>query len=254
MSSPADQQPASGDQPVHDRDLTADDRDRTADAHDQASQARDHRSDARDERAEERERTQPYDPTAAADRAGAKRDRQGSANDRKHAEHDRVAAATDRALSARERDALLVDGLTGVHRREAGLLELEREILKARRTGHAFVLAFLDVDGLKTTNDTAGHAAGDELLRRVVESVRDVLRDYDLIVRYGGDEFLVGVMDLPATEAAVRFEAANARLAVDQGASMSVGLAELAPADSLADLIARADTAMYEARQGRARP
>lgn len=101
--------------------------------------ARDHRSDARDDRAEERERNQTYDPTAAADRAGAKRDRQGSANDRKHAEHDRVAAATDRALSARERDVLLVDALTGVHRREAGSMELEREIVKARRTGHLFV-------------------------------------------------------------------------------------------------------------------
>lgn len=254
MSSPADQRPASGDHPVHDRDLTADDRDRTADAHDQASQARDNRSEARDERAEERERNQPCDPTAAADRAGAKRDRQGSANDRKHAEHDRVAAATDRALSARERNALLVDGLTGVHRREAGLLELEREIMKAKRTGHPFVLAFLDVDGLKTTNDTRGHAAGDELLRRVVDSVRGVLRDYDLIVRYGGDEFLVGVMDLPAAKAALRFELANARLAVNADASMSVGVAELAPADSLADLIARADRAMYDARRARHRP
>ncbi len=253
MNPPPDQ-PSPANRHDRDRDQTADDRDRTSDAHDLASQARDERSDARDLRADEREQSQPYDPTAAADRAGAKRDRQGSANDRKHAEHDRVAAATDRALSARERDTLLVDGLTGVHRREPGLMELEREIVKAKRTAQPFVLGFLDVDGLKTTNDTKGHAAGDELLSLVVDTIRGVLRDYDLIVRYGGDEFLVGVMDLSAAEAALRFEVANASLAVNRDASISVGLAELDADDSLVDLIARADAAMYQVRQTRRRP
>lgn len=249
MNPPADDEAPAADVPVHDRDQTADDRDRTSEAHDRASRARDERSDARDDRADEREQGQRYDPTAAADRAGAKRDRQGSANDRKHAEHDRVAAATDRALSARERDALLVDGLTGVHRREPGLMELEREIVKAQRTGQCFVLGFLDVDGLKNTNDTQGHAAGDELLSRVVETVRGVLREYDLIVRYGGDEFLCGVMGLSAAEAALRYEVANANLAATWKASITVGLAELRPGDSLPDLIARADAAMYQARR-----
>ena len=61
---------------------------------------------------------------------------------------------------------------------------------RAKRTQRSFVLAFIDVDGLKTTNDSLGHAAGDELLRRVVDTVRDHLRSYDLIVRFGGDEFL----------------------------------------------------------------
>ncbi len=85
--------------------------------------------------------------------------------------------------------------------------------------------------------------------RPVVDSVRDVLREYDLIVRLGGDEFLVGLMDLPVAVAAVRFRSANTSLAVTWEASMSVGLAELGPPDSLADLIGRADAAMYEARQ-----
>lgn len=83
-------------------------------------------------------------------------------------------------------------------------MELEREVVKAKRTAQRFVLGFLDVDALKTTNDTKGHAAGDELLSDVVAAVQGVLREYDLIVRYGGDEFLVGLMDLSAAEAARR--------------------------------------------------
>lgn len=238
--------------PFDDRDRTADDRDRTSDAHDETADARDARSDARDSRAEAREREQHVtDTKAASDRAGAKRDRQGSAGDRQHAEHDRDSASADRVHSARERADLLIDGLTGVHRREPGLLELEREVTKAHRTGTSLVLAFVDIDGLKTLNDTQGHAAGDQLLSQVVDTIRGVVRDYDLIVRYGGDEFLCGLADLGLPEAGRRFEVANASLAVTREASITVGLVELAPEESLDDLIARADAVMYAERDTR---
>jgi len=168
--------------------------DQTADAHDQAADARDVRSEQRDARAETRERAATaVDPGAASDRAGARqdrrsgagdragsrRDRQGGAGDRADAERDRQAAATDRHLSADERAVLLVDGLTGVRRREVGLLELEREITRARRTGQSFVLTFIDVDGLKATNDTYGHAAGDRRLVGAADAVRGHIRGYD---------------------------------------------------------------------------
>jgi diguanylate cyclase (GGDEF)-like protein len=132
-------------------------------------------------------------------------------------------------------------------------LELEREVMRAHRTGKSFVLAFVDVDGLKSVNDSEGHAGGDELLRQVVDTIRGVVRDYDLIVRYGGDEFLCGLADIGLSEADRRFETANAGLAVTRDASVTVGLAEVVPEESLDDLIARADAAMYAQRDNRSR-
>lgn len=241
--------------PADDRDRTADDRDRTAQEHDSTAEARDARSEARDQRAEARESAEHRtDTKAASDRAGAKRDRQGGAADRRHAKHDRDSASADRDHSARERAELLIDGLTGVHRREPGLLELEREVMKAHRTGTSFILAFVDVVGLKAVNDTQGHVAGDRLLSHVVDTIRGVVRDYDLIVRYGGDEFVCGLVDLGVDEARRRFEVANASLDVMLGAAITAGLAELAPGETLEQLIIRADTAMYAERQGDSAP
>jgi diguanylate cyclase (GGDEF)-like protein len=130
-------------------------------------------------------------------------------------------------------------------------MELERQVVQAHRTGHPFTLAFIDIDSLKVTNDRYGHAAGDVLLVRVVDALRGVLRSYDLVVRYGGDEFLCGMTDLSAKEASRRFEEVNERLAVANSDSVSVGLAELT-GESLESLIARADAAMYERREKRA--
>lgn len=235
-----------------DRERAADDRDRVSEAHDENAIARDARSDARDARAEARDKAQPTPDThAASDRAGAKRDRQESAGNRHHSGGDREAASDDRVHSAAERAALLLDGLTGVHRRDPGLLELEREVTKAHRTGSSFVLAFMDIDGLKPLNDAQGHAAGDELLSQVVDAIRGVVREYDLIVRYGGDEFICGLLDLDLAEAQRRFQIANASLAATREAHVSVGLAELEPNESLADLIARADAVMYAHRKTR---
>jgi diguanylate cyclase (GGDEF)-like protein len=229
-----------------DRDRTAEDRDDTSDAHDKASAARDERAEARDERAELREETAGrFDPGAASDRAGAKRDRQGGASDRRHAEDDREAASTDRDLSARERATFLIDELTGAHRRDAGILELEREVTKAKRTHKPFVLAFIDVDGLKATNDSLGHAAGDELLCHVVEVIRAHIREYDLIARFGGDEFVCGLFDVGIADAAERFALVNAELASTRQSSVTAGLAQLEAQDALEDLIKRADEALY---------
>lgn len=235
----------------NDRDRIADDRDERAEAHDEASQIRDDRARARDDRAELRElAADGVDRGAAADRAGASRDRRGSASDRTQAADDREAAASDRALSAEERTISSIDDLTGAYARDAGTLELKRELMRAKRTQQSLVLAFVDVDDLKERNDSLGHVAGDRLLREVVESIRAHLRSYDLIVRFGGDEFVCAVIDVPVPQAAQRFAAANARLET-LGASMTVGLAEMRPGDSLADLVKRADEALYAKRRNR---
>jgi diguanylate cyclase (GGDEF)-like protein len=129
------------------------------------------------------------------------------------------------------------------------------------------VLAFVDVDNLKGKNDSLGHGAGDRLLRRAADSIRASVRSYDLLIRYGGDEFLCALPGLTLSEAAERFSRTNADLAAakhepagrfsrmdadvaaaEQEASVTVGLAELAAGDTLTDLIERADKALYAAK------
>ncbi|MDQ3433370.1 MAG: GGDEF domain-containing protein, partial [Actinomycetota bacterium] len=186
---------------------------------------------------------------AAADRAEALRDRRGGASDRIQAADDREAASADRVISARERVASSIDELTLAHRRDAGIVELEREIARAQRMKQSLTLGFVDIDHLKETNDSLGHAAGDQLLRGTAASIRAHLRSYDLIIRFGGDEFLCALFGVTMTEAANRFSLMNADLAETQQASFSVGLAELEADDALEVLIARADRALYKEKQ-----
>jgi len=235
------------------RDRIADDRDLTSESHRAAAEARDDRAEARDDRAEARERDfGRFDAGAASDRAEALRDRRGAASDRAHAAADREAASSDRDVSAGERALSSIDGLTGAHRRDSGIVELERETARAKRTGQLLVLAFVDVDGLKAINDSFGHPAGDQLLRQIAETIRANLRSYDLIVRYGGDEFLCGLLDMKIEEASRRFLLVNTHLADSHHASVTVGLAELLKGDdSLAELIGRADEALYREREQR---
>ncbi len=142
-----------------------------------------------------------------------------------------------------------IDELTGAHRREAGIVELEREVARATRTKQPFVLAFVDVDKLKATNGTLGHAVGDQRLRQTVALTRAHLRSYDLIIRIGGDEFLCALLDVTMDQASERFSLVNADLAAAQQGSTTVGLAELQPDDAVKDLIERADEAMYTERR-----
>jgi len=241
---------AATDQAGQDRDRTAQDRDLRADAHDEQSEGRDARAQERDERAEARElAADGIDIAAAADRAAALRDRRGGASDRTQAADDRDAASADRILSAADRATSSIDELTGTYRREAGVGALEREIARATRTKQPFALAFVDVDDLKATNDSRGHAAGDQRLRETADSIRAHVRSDDVIVRFGGDEFLCGLLDVTIEEAAKRFSLVNAELAATGRASVSVGLAQFEAGDALQDLIARADDALYTHRR-----
>jgi diguanylate cyclase (GGDEF)-like protein len=234
----------------HERDRLADDRDETASDHEEAADARDHRADDRDRRAAAREQfVSAVDPGASSDRSEALRDRRSAASDRAHAAADRVAASSDRLVSARDRAVSSIDGLTGAHRRDSGTVELEREAARAQRTGQTLVLAFVDVVGLKARNDARGHEAGDRLLRSLVEAMRSNLRSYDLIVRFGGDEFVCGLVDLTLDEAALRFSLVSADLAEVEDASITVGLVELRPDESLHSLIARGDEDLYRQRR-----
>lgn len=279
----SDQGSEGRDRTSQERDATSEVRDRTAAVRDRTSEGRDREAEARDRRAEDRDRIantleagatnlplgiterrartfgrRSTDVSAGLDRASAAADRVDAASDRKaagaarddgaqdrtSASDDRDAASVDRDASARDREVSSIDELTGAYRRGMGLVELEREMMRAKRTGQPFVVAFVDVDGLKKVNDSLGHDAGDQLLRRVVDHTRAQLRSYDLMVRFGGDEFLCGLSNLRSTDVAERFGRINAELSA-HGSSITVGLAEMVGTDSLVELIARADKALY---------
>jgi diguanylate cyclase (GGDEF)-like protein len=186
---------------------------------------------------------------AAADRAAAVESRARAALAREQAALDREQAARDRLQARAEREALRhqlaiagTDLLTGTHTRARGLADLDQEIDRARRTTNALVVAYVDIVGLKAENDTHGHAAGDALLLRTVHAIRGHLRSYDMIVRVGGDEFLCVMSDATIEDARQRFDAVHRVLAGDPDpCEIKVGFAALAPEDSAAELIERAE-------------
>ena len=166
----------------------------------------------------------------------------------------RTAVRQVRALDARiDRltEQAATDDLTGALRRGTGMAALQREIDRARRSpGRGTVVVFIDVDGLKEVNDTAGHHAGDELLRDVVSAIQERVRSYDLVFRYGGDEFVCVLVDatLSHADATVRDIRRNVELRTG-GHTVSVGLAALAPNDDAEHAVARADAALYRSRK-----
>ena len=220
------------------RDQIAEDLDREAadlDATDEVVAAQTQRL------AELRARAHEIRIRAASDRARAARDREQAARDRQQAARDREQAAYDREHAA-------ADELTGARRRGVGLEELENEMKRARRQGDSLWAAYVDVDGLKSVNDTRGHAAGDTLLRTVADGLRRHMRSYDLLVRLGGDEFLCVLPNVTLAEARARFDRLRAELKDSAGSSVSVGFSELRDSDSPDEFIRRADTDLLARR------
>ncbi len=192
--------------------------------------------------------------SAEHDRDTALADRDAGAGERTWAEGDRQTSSLDRGASARERADASVDGLTGAYRRTPGFVELYREVARARRTEQPLVVAFVDVDGLKKVNDRLGHTAGDAVLRAVATGLSQVLRPYDLVLRYGGDEFVCVLPGIVLEEAGRRLEQVVGVLAGGvPAASVSVGLAQLRAGEAPEDLVSRADAALYRDRAVRRR-
>jgi diguanylate cyclase (GGDEF)-like protein len=165
---------------------------------------------------------------------------------------DRLVSMSAR-LRRLEAEAAL-DELTGVLRRGVGMRLLQAEVDRVHRAGGRLALAFVDVNGLKRVNDTDGHAAGDSLLQTVARTLRRRLRSYDLVVRWGGDEFLCVLNGAGLDEARAKLTLIGAELHQQLGRpAISVGLASLA-ADAETDddamaLVGRADADLYAARQ-----
>jgi len=150
------------------------------------------------------------------------------------------------------------DALTGIWNRRAVLNLLDQEIERSKRSQKIIGVLMLDIDHFKKINDTYGHQIGDEVLREVAKRIRNNLRAYDLVGRYGGEEFLVVTTDCrkyKVEETADRIRQAicstpilTASLAVSVSSSIGVSVIE-AGGSSQAALIA-ADQALYMAKNG----
>jgi len=181
---------------------------------------------------------------------GGNADRILAAGDRAAAAQDRHDAADDRHDAADDLQNAYRDQLTGTLLRGPGCEQLSQTVDRARRTCEPVVFAFLDVDHLKQANDEGGHSAGDALLRQVGAALRDGLRSYDIIVRYGGDEFVCALPGSRLADAEERVSEVRALLAEAlAGASVSYGLAELRSDESVVAVIDRADAEMYRRRR-----
>lgn len=153
------------------------------------------------------------------------------------------------------------DPLTRVLNRRALLERLASEVDRARRFSSSLTLLLLDVDHFKQINDTAGHLAGDSVLRQLGMLLADAMRTVDIVARYGGEEF-VALLPETSTDGGVVFaERLRERIAgqaFDVGAArpvhltVSIGIASFPSARvaSTEDLFARADEALYRAKSG----
>ncbi len=138
------------------------------------------------------------------------------------------------------------DALTGLPNRRALDEQLPREMARARRAGSSLCLALIDLDRFKAYNDVHGHLAGDVMLRDCAITWDSELRGEDTIVRFGGEEFLVVLPDTPLEQAAEIVERLRAATPGEQ--TCSAGLACWDLAETIEDLVGRADNALYRAK------
>ncbi|NDY91170.1 tetratricopeptide repeat-containing diguanylate cyclase [Ideonella livida] len=149
------------------------------------------------------------------------------------------------------------DGLTGLANRRWLDAQLTRERERARRYRHPLAVAMVDLDHFKRINDRCSHPVGDEVLRRVGLLLRDACRSGDIVGRYGGEEFMVVLVETPLSGAHVLCEKLRQRIAAldftDLHPSLSrvtasIGVSGDAQDPVAADLVRRADQALYQAK------
>jgi diguanylate cyclase (GGDEF)-like protein len=154
--------------------------------------------------------------------------------------------------------AARTDAKTGLLNAAAWQREADTELSRARRSGDPLALLLVDLDHFKRVNDTYGHLVGDQVLVGVATTLCNQLRDYDIVGRFGGEEFVVlvpGADTVEACRVAERLRGRIRRLAVpaEDGAvavTVSIGVALLrAHGDDLIELLAAADLALYRAKE-----
>ena len=174
----------------------------------------------------------------------------------------RLSAEEARATALVAQERAMTDALTGMLNRYGLQRVLAHEHAEARRYTRPLSCLMVDLDNFKTINDTFGHLAGDVALKQVAGILNEIVRRSDMVSRYGGDEFLVLLpeTDLEGADAlAEKIRATAASQIFGDGSpqfqvTLSIGAATLADDESGNDMIARADMALYTAKeQGRDR-
>lgn len=157
-------------------------------------------------------------------------------------------------------EAAFTDHLTGLANRRRFERQLEREVGRVLRFGHPFSLLMIDIDNFKNLNDTFGHDAGDDAIRRISRVLREGTRGIDLAARIGGEEFAVLLVETNQTagaEVAERLRVAIKALELPSGVGItaSFGVAECpTDAQTASGILKASDVALYEAkRNGRDR-
>ncbi len=180
--------------------------------------------------------------------------------DKLRSSHAEVAAASQ---TLQQQNQLLetlsiTDSLTGLYNRNKLDAILNEQIARYRRSRRPFTVLMLDIDHFKTINDSSGHIAGDELLAAVARILVQSIRSVDYAARYGGDEFVIVLIDTPADAALETAERIRSQVegahysAGDQSitVTVSVGIAQWQPDDKVPTAVfERADQALYEAKR-----
>ncbi|WP_052769084.1 GGDEF domain-containing protein [Aurantiacibacter marinus] len=167
---------------------------------------------------------------------------------------EREAAAFDKIRRFAE-----TDELTGLSNRRELLRSLDRMIGASKRSSRPLSIAILDIDRFKRVNDTYGHPAGDEVIKAVGQVATQMMRDQDVIGRLGGEEFVIIFPDCDTDAALAACERLRSAIAglpvlIEDGAAITVtlsfGVSRFGKGDDRTSLIARADEALYEAKEG----
>lgn len=157
-------------------------------------------------------------------------------------------AAIDRSDLLGQLAALArTDPVTGLANRRAWNEELPRELARSRRDGASVAVALLDLDDFKRVNDTEGHQAGDRLLKEAAAAWQTKVRTGDTLARYGGDEFALLLHNCGVEEARTMID--RVRAATPGGHTCSAGVARFDGSERAEKLVARADQALYEAKE-----
>ena len=172
---------------------------------------------------------------------------------------DALAAAFGKAQLINRLERLSsIDELTGIMNRRAIVDFVERRLRHQRRSGQSGCLLFIDLDHFKEVNDSLGHAAGDQAIKLVADTMQTIVRACDAVGRYGGDEFVIWLEDIEPADAALKARALIDAMpsireqigAHDLKLSASVGVCASVPGIDLrfGQLSDRADEALYEVK------
>jgi len=147
-----------------------------------------------------------------------------------------------------------IDQLTQIYNRQTFELLFEQTQLETQRSHQPLSVLLIDADMFKHINDTYGHLEGDRILRSLSQKLRGLLRDSDVIARWGGEEFIILLRDCKLQQALavaekLRGEIAETDFSLPERVTVSVGVSEYHPSEDLTAFFTRVDEAMYAAKQ-----